>query len=51
MQADDVVAHGSGLGTAPDEDAAFDVGFHGTTGEIRAADERDLVIDHDDLRV
>ena len=33
------------------KDAAFEVGLHGAAGEVRAADECDLVVDHDDLRV
>ena len=51
VQTGDVVADGAGLGSAADEDAAFEVGFHGATGEVGAADERDLVVNHNDLRV
>jgi hypothetical protein len=46
-----VVAYGSGLRAAPDEDPAFEVGLHCAAGEVRASDERDLVVDHDDLQV
>jgi hypothetical protein len=46
-----VLTHGLGLRATADEDAAFEVGLHGTAGEVRAADERDMVVHHDDLRV
>jgi len=38
-----------GCGPPRDEDPALKVGLHGAAGEVRAADERDLTVDHDDL--
>jgi hypothetical protein len=46
-----VVTDGTGLRAAADQDAAFEVGFHCAAGEVGPGDERDLVIDDDDLGV
>ena len=51
MQFGDVLADSAGFPTTADEDAAFEVGFHGAAGEVGAADESDPVIDHQDLGV
>jgi hypothetical protein len=42
-----VVAYREGLGGAADQDAALEVVFHRAAGEVRASDERGLVIGAD----